>query len=170
MCHPYDAEACRHFDRIYPDFTVETRNVRLDLYTGGFEPHGQYDRTYSYWSIILTPYNLPSGMCMSFEYMFLTMVISGPFNPKCLIDVYLEPLIEELQILWYVYVLTHDNVKNETFTMRVALMWTVNDLPAYGMASGWSSAGVMGCLVCMKDTRAFYLQNGRKVCYIDCHR
>ncbi|KAL0356090.1 UNVERIFIED_CONTAM: hypothetical protein Sradi_4055900 [Sesamum radiatum] len=54
--------------------------------------------------------------------------------------------------------------------MRAVLMWTVNDLPAYGMASGWSTAGVVGCLVCMDDTRAFHLQHGRKTCYFDCHR
>ncbi|KAL0451438.1 UNVERIFIED_CONTAM: hypothetical protein Slati_1121900 [Sesamum latifolium] len=75
-------------------------------------------------------------MCMSSEYMFLMMVILGLSNPKRIIDVYLELLIEELQNLWYVGVLMHDNVKDETFTMRVALMWTVNDLPAYGMTSG----------------------------------
>ncbi|KAL0411861.1 UNVERIFIED_CONTAM: hypothetical protein Slati_3775800 [Sesamum latifolium] len=37
------------------------------------------------------------------------------------------------------------------------------------MDSGWSSAGIMGCPVCMKDTRAFYLHNGRKACYFNCH-
>ncbi|KAL0438924.1 UNVERIFIED_CONTAM: hypothetical protein Slati_2375400 [Sesamum latifolium] len=107
---------------------------------------------------------------MSYEYISLTMVISGHSNPKRLIDVYLEPLIEELQNLWHVGVLTRDSAKNETFTMRAALIWTVNDLPAYGMASGWSTAGVMGCPVCMKDTHTFYLQNGRKTCYFDCYR
>ncbi|KAL0296128.1 UNVERIFIED_CONTAM: hypothetical protein Sradi_6664900 [Sesamum radiatum] len=81
---------------------------------------------------------------MSYEYMFLTIVIPGPSNLKCLIDVYLELLIEELQNFWHVGVLTLDNAKNETFTMRDALMWTVNDLPAYEMVSGWSTAGVMG--------------------------
>ncbi|KAL0448087.1 UNVERIFIED_CONTAM: hypothetical protein Slati_1936600 [Sesamum latifolium] len=54
--------------------------------------------------------------------------------------------------------------------MRATLMWTVNDLLAYGMASGWSTARVMGCSVCMDDTRVFHLQHGRKVCYFDCHR
>ncbi|KAL0290178.1 UNVERIFIED_CONTAM: hypothetical protein Sradi_7055500 [Sesamum radiatum] len=73
--------------------------------------------------------------------MFLTMVISGPSNPKRLIDVYLEPLIDELLQLWHVGVRTHDHTTNRAFMMRAALMWTVNDLPAYGMASGWSTAG-----------------------------
>ncbi|KAL2244038.1 UNVERIFIED_CONTAM: hypothetical protein Sindi_0521800 [Sesamum indicum] len=98
------------------------------------------------------------------------MVMLGPSNPKCLINVYLEPLIEELLNLWHVGVLTCDSAKNKTFTMRVVLMWTVNDLPAYGMTFGWSFAGVMGCPVCMKNTRAFDLQNDRNAYYFDCHR
>ncbi|KAK4410252.1 hypothetical protein Sango_0098200 [Sesamum angolense] len=83
-------------------------------------------------------------MCMSFDYIIPTKVIPSPSNPKRLIDVYLEALIEELQNLWHVDVLTHDNVKNETFTMHAALMWTVNDLPPYGMASGWSTLVLYG--------------------------
>ncbi|KAL2237823.1 UNVERIFIED_CONTAM: hypothetical protein Sindi_0974000 [Sesamum indicum] len=83
-------------------------------------------------------------MCISSEYMFLRMVIPDLSNPKCLIGVYLESLIEELQNLWHVGVLTRDSVKNETSTRRAALMWTVNDLPAYVMAFGWSSASVVG--------------------------
>ncbi|KAL0289029.1 UNVERIFIED_CONTAM: hypothetical protein Scaly_2713800 [Sesamum calycinum] len=102
MCHPYDAEAWRHFDQSYPDFAMESRNVRLALCTDGFAPHGQYERTYSCWPIIFTPYNLPSEMCMKPEYMFLTMVIPRPSNPKHRIDVYLEPLIEELLQLWHI--------------------------------------------------------------------
>ncbi|KAL0439471.1 UNVERIFIED_CONTAM: hypothetical protein Slati_2430100 [Sesamum latifolium] len=68
------------------------------------------------------------------------------------------------------WVLTRDSARYETFAMRAALMWTVNDLPAYGMASGWSSAGVTVCPICMEGTRTFYLQNDRKACYFDCHR
>ncbi|KAK4383012.1 hypothetical protein Sango_2817600 [Sesamum angolense] len=86
-------------------------------------------------------------MCMSYEYMFPMMVITGPSNSKCLIDTYLEPLIEELQILWHIGVLMRDSAKDETFTMRTALMWIVNVLPTYGMASGWSTAGVVRCPV-----------------------
>ncbi|KAL0289764.1 UNVERIFIED_CONTAM: hypothetical protein Scaly_2927200 [Sesamum calycinum] len=87
---------------------------------------------------------------MSPEYMFLTMVIPSHLNPKHLIDVYLELLIEELQNLWHVGVLTRDSAKDDTFTMRATLMWTVDDLPAYGIAFGWSFGSVMGCPVYMK--------------------
>ncbi|KAL0316933.1 UNVERIFIED_CONTAM: hypothetical protein Scaly_2869300 [Sesamum calycinum] len=108
MCHPSDAKAWKYFDWMYPNFTEESCNVRLGLCTDSFAPH-DYGRTYSCWLVIITPYDLPPGMCMSFEYMILTIVIPDPSNPKRLIDVYLEPLIEELLQLWHVGVRTYDH-------------------------------------------------------------
>ncbi|KAL0295840.1 UNVERIFIED_CONTAM: hypothetical protein Scaly_3085900 [Sesamum calycinum] len=84
----------KYFDRMYSNLVEELRNVRLGLCTYNFATHSQYGRTYSCWSVSITPYNLPPGMCMSSEYMFLTMVIPGFSNPKRLIYVYLEPLIK----------------------------------------------------------------------------
>ncbi|KAL2251283.1 UNVERIFIED_CONTAM: hypothetical protein Sindi_2250600 [Sesamum indicum] len=85
------------------------------------------------------------------------MVIPGPSNPKRLIDVYLELLIKELLQLWHVGVWTYDNVADNVFIMWAASMWTVNDLPAYVVVSGWSNAGVMDFPIYMNDTRAFHL-------------
>ncbi|KAL0350152.1 UNVERIFIED_CONTAM: hypothetical protein Sradi_4164400 [Sesamum radiatum] len=126
----------------------------------------QYGCTYSCWPVIITPYNLQPGMCMSFQYMFLTMVIPGPSNPKRLIDVYLELLIEELLQLWHVGVRMYNHAMNKAFIMQATLMRTVNDLPACGVASRWSTTGNIGCPVCMDDIRAFHLQHGRKACYL----
>ncbi|KAK4402397.1 hypothetical protein Sango_0980400 [Sesamum angolense] len=109
-------------------------------------------------------------MCMSSEYMFLTMVMPDTSNPKRLIDVYLEPLIQVLLQLWHVGVRTYDHATDRAFIMRAALMLIVNNLPAYSMTSGWSTVGVMGCPICMDDTRAFHLKYGRKACYFDCYR
>ncbi|XP_056163103.1 uncharacterized protein LOC130136788 [Syzygium oleosum] len=100
MCHPSDAEAWKHFDRTYPEFAIEPRNIRLGLCADGFAPFGKSGKSYSCWPVILTPYNLPPGMCMKTPYMFLTLIVTGPQNPKKLIDVYMQPLIEELQRLW----------------------------------------------------------------------
>ncbi|KAK4409349.1 hypothetical protein Sango_0007900 [Sesamum angolense] len=122
MCHPSDAEAWKHFDRMYLDFAEELRNVQLGLCTDDFTPQGQYNRTYSCWPVIITPCNLPPSMCMSFEYIFLTMVIPSHSNLKCLIDVYLELLIEELLQLWHVGVRTYDHDTDRAFMMRAALM------------------------------------------------
>ncbi|KAL0451593.1 UNVERIFIED_CONTAM: hypothetical protein Slati_1137400 [Sesamum latifolium] len=64
----------------------------------------------------------------------------------------------------------YDNAMDQAFIMRAVLMWTVNDLPAYGLASEWSTAGIMGCPTCMDGTWVFHLQHGRKAWYFDCHR
>lgn len=146
--------------------------MRLGLCSDGFSPfnHGGSGKNYSCWPVILTPYNLPPNMCMKQEYMFLTIIIPGPSNPKSKIDVYLQPLIDDLRLLWDDGVQTWDVSREQNFCMRAALCWTINDFPAYGMLSGWSTAGKLGCPICMDDSKAFYLQNGRKVCYFDSHR
>ncbi|KAL0416607.1 UNVERIFIED_CONTAM: hypothetical protein Slati_3492600 [Sesamum latifolium] len=93
----------------------------------------------------------PPGMCMSSEYMFLTMVIFGSSNLKRLIDVYLKPLIEELLQLWHVGVRTYDHATDNEFIMWAVLMWTVDDLPPMG----WHLDGVPSGLWDVRNKKAF---------------
>jgi len=60
------------------------------------------------WPVILIPYDLPPWLCMKKENFILSLLISGPKGPGNDIDVYLQPLIEELIELWEVGVLTYD--------------------------------------------------------------
>ncbi|CAM9000576.1 unnamed protein product [Rhodiola kirilowii] len=169
MVHPSDGESWKHFNRCYPDFAAETRNVRLGLCSDGFSPF-RSGQSYSCWPVMVTPYNLPPWMCMKTRFMWLTILIPGPTNPKKRIDMYLRPLIDDLIVLWNVGVDTFDASRRQNFNLRAALMWTISDFPAYGMLSGWSTQGKLGCPYCMEDTKTFYLQHGRKICYFDCHR
>ncbi|GKV48031.1 hypothetical protein SLEP1_g54870 [Rubroshorea leprosula] len=70
----------------------------------------------------------------------------------------------------YSWVETFDSFRKQNFTMRAMLMWTITDFLSYGMVSGWSTHGRQSCPYCMEMTRAFYLQNGRKISFFDCHR
>ena len=106
--HPSDGLAWKHFDQKYPNFAAEPRNIRLGLCADGFTPFFISGRSYSVWPIVVTPYNLPPDMCMTTPYMFLSCIISSPTNPKNRIDVYLQPLIDELKMLWDVGVDTFD--------------------------------------------------------------
>ncbi|XP_070012997.1 uncharacterized protein [Nicotiana sylvestris] len=170
MCHPSDGEAWKHFDRTYPDYASEPRNVRLGLCVDGFTPFSVSATPYSCWPVFITPYNLPPEMCMTSPYIFLNCVIPGPRNPKGLIDVYLQPLIDELKQLWYDGVETYDISTKQNFNLRANLMWTINDFPAYGMLSGWMTAGKLACPYCMENSKAFTLKHGRKQSWFDCHR
>ncbi|XP_058739830.1 uncharacterized protein LOC131612031 [Vicia villosa] len=169
MRHPSDGEAWKHFDRVHPEFALEPRNVRLGLCSDGFTPYNFSGNAYSCWPVIVTPYNLPPEMCMTKPYMFLTCIIPGPSSPKAGIDVYLQPLIDDLKRLW-VGAWTYDVSRKQNFNMRAALMWTINDFPAYGMLSGWGTHGKMGCPHCMNHTKAFTLDFGGKSSWFDCHR
>jgi hypothetical protein len=57
------------------------------------------------------------------------------------IDVYLQPLIDELIELWVKGVESWDEDKKEKFALHALLLWTINDFPAYAMLSGWSTKG-----------------------------
>ncbi|XP_027933729.1 uncharacterized protein LOC114189213 [Vigna unguiculata] len=169
MTHPSDAEAWKQFNRTHPTFSQDSRNVRLGLCTDGFNPFSNTGTPYSCWPVFVTPYNLPPSMCMKKEYIFLTLVIPGPKSPGKSLDVYLRPLVDELKMLWDIGVNTFDTWKKQNFIMKAALLWTINDFPAYGMLSGWSTHRRLACPYCMENSKSFGLKYGRKPCWFDCH-
>jgi hypothetical protein len=136
MVHPSDSKAWKCFNSVRPYFSAESRNMRLGLCTDGFNLFRSFVAPYSCWPVILTVYNLPPGMCMRLEFMFLSTVIPGPNSPGRNIDVCLRPLIDELAQLWSSGALTYDISRKQNFLTRATLMWTINDFPAYGMLSG----------------------------------
>jgi len=169
--HPSDGKAWKHFDSVYPEFAAKPHNVRLGLCYDGFTPYIQASASpYSCWPVVVTPYNLPPQMCMTKSYMFLSCLILGPTNPTKKIDVYLQPLIDDLQKLWSEGVFTYDISSKENFVMRACLMWTINDFSAYVMLSAWGTKGKLACPYCMEDTKAFTLKHGGKSSWFDCHR
>lgn len=170
MHHPSDGEAWKHFHQVYPEFALEPRNVYLGLSTDGFKPTGMHSRDHSVWPVILTPYNLPPDMCMKKEYLFLSILVPGPKHPKKSLDIYLQPLIDELKELWTTGVQAYDVSKKQNFMMRAVLMWTISDFPAYAMLSGWMTHGRLACPYCLEDTQSFWLKHGRKHSWFDCHR
>ncbi|XP_026399960.1 uncharacterized protein LOC113295844 [Papaver somniferum] len=50
--------------------------------------------------------------------------------------------------------------------MRAALLWTINDFPAYANLLGWSTKGYLAFPCCHKDTSSVRLRNGRKNVYL----
>ncbi|CAL8150888.1 unnamed protein product [Prunus armeniaca] len=162
MRHPADGEAWKEFDRMFPEFAADPRNVRLGLATDGFNPYGVLNQHHSTWPIFVFPYNLPPWKCMKKEYMIMTVLITK--DPGRSIDVYLRPLVDELKDLWTNGVRTYDKSTGKMFTLRAAVMWTVNDFPAYAMVSGWSTKGYMACPVCKEDVTSGW--HAGKVCYL----
>ncbi|NAW06103.1 hypothetical protein FGF99_24590, partial [Salmonella sp. gx-f8] len=142
--HPADSLAWKLFDSKFPSFASDPRNVRLGLAVDGFNPFKIMSTSYSTWPVVLVPYNLPPWICMKQSSLILSMIIPGEKGPGNDIDIYLQPLIKELKQLWP-GVETYDALRKENFNLRAALMWTINDFPAYVNLSGWSTKGRYAC-------------------------
>lgn len=167
--HPADGQAWKDFDGLHPDFVFEPRNVRLGLTSDGFNPFRTMSISHSTWPVMMMVYNYPPWFCMKSEYTILSLLIPGPQSPGNNIDVYLKPLIEELKDLWELGVETYDASRNQTFSMRATLLWTISDYPGYAMLSGWSTKGKLACASCNYNTSSIYLKHSHKMCYMD-HR
>jgi hypothetical protein len=68
--------------------------------------------------------------------MFLSMTIPSSNSLSRNIDVCLQLLIDELKQLWSFRTLIYDVSRKQDFQMKLTLMWTINDFPAYEMVSG----------------------------------
>jgi len=82
------------------------------------------------------------------------------------IDVYINPLIEDLKLLWVYGVEVLDVVASETFMMHSMLFCTINDFSAYCNLSEYSVKGHKACLICEENTTSHQLKNGRKTIYL----
>ncbi|XP_060170527.1 uncharacterized protein LOC132601465 [Lycium barbarum] len=72
----------------------------------------------------------------------------------------------ELKELWEVVIVTFDISSRQNFKLHASLLWTINDFPAYGNLSGWSTKGKLACPCCNKDTSSIRLTNSKKQCFM----
>ncbi|XP_026437833.1 uncharacterized protein LOC113336056 [Papaver somniferum] len=146
--HPADSKIWQELDEKHKWFAKDSRNVRLGIASDGFIPSNDLNgKPHSIWPVIVVPNNLSPWRCMKEPFIFLTLLIPGPNTPENDIDVYLRLLIDELKELWEIGVQTFDADSKEVFQLHAALLWTINDFPAYGNLSGWSTHGVDGTYV-----------------------
>ncbi|KAK9073298.1 hypothetical protein SSX86_007622 [Deinandra increscens subsp. villosa] len=167
--HPADALAWKDFDKKFPEFASDPRNVRLALASDGFNPFRTMNVAHSIWPVFLIPYNLPPWLVMKQPNIILSLIIPGPKGPGNKIDVYMQPLIKELKELWEDGVNTFDASTKQYFQLKASIISTISDFPGYANLSGWSTKGELACPVCGFDTNSKWLTHGRKWCYM-CHR
>ena len=164
--HPADSPQWKKIDYMYPEFSEEPRNLRFALASDGINPHGVQRTTYSTWPVILMNYNLPPNLIMKRKFMMLSMLIGGPSQPGNDIDVYLAPLIEDLNHLWHTGENVFDAYSEENFTLRALLFGTINDFPAYGNLSGYKVKGYGACPICETGTHSIRLARCKKNVYM----
>lgn len=134
--------------------------------TDGMNPFSNQSTKYSTWPVLLVNYNMPPTLCMKAENVMLTMLIPEPTAPSNNVDVYLQPLIEDLHDLWSEGIEVYDSFSKETFNLRAMLMWTICDYPGLGTLASCKVKCKQACNVCGKDTPFRWLKFSRKHLYL----
>jgi hypothetical protein len=100
LCHSNDRIQWRNFDWKHKNFAMEVTNIRFRLSTDGMNPFGAIDNSHNTWPDTLCIYNLPSWLYMKRKFIMMPLLISEPVQVSNDIDVYLQPLIGDLLVLW----------------------------------------------------------------------
>ncbi|XP_013617360.1 PREDICTED: uncharacterized protein LOC106323850 [Brassica oleracea var. oleracea] len=166
MRHPVDSVTWGQINSKCLEFAAEARNLRLGISTDGMNPFSIQNTKYRTWPVLLVNYNMGPTQCMKSENIMLTMLIPGPTAPSNNIDVYLQPLIEDLKSLWTEGMAVYDSFKKESFNLRAMLMWSITDYPGLGTLAGCKVKGKQACNVCGKDTPHRWLKFSRKHVYM----
>ena len=166
MRHPVDSATWAQVNDQWPEFAADPRNLRLGLSTDGMNPFAMQNTKYSTWPVFLVNYNLPPTLCMKAENIMLSLLIPGPSAPSNSIDVYLQPLIDDLKDLWNEGLQVYDSLSKENFIVRAMLLWTISDYPGLGTLAGCKVKGKQTCNVCGKDTPFRWLKFSRKNVYM----
>ena len=92
------------------------------------------------------------------------MIISGPKQPGKDIDVFLEPVMEDMKVLW------EDGVKMmdasvKKFTLKAIILVTITNYPDLFALSG-QIKGKSGCVVCIDGNCYTYLNASKKSMYM----
>jgi hypothetical protein len=94
--HPADGTQWKIFDLQYKLFGSESRNIRFALSTDRMNPFGENRTVHSTCPVILAMYNLPKWLCHKRMYLILSILIQGLKQAGIDIDVFLEPLMEDM--------------------------------------------------------------------------
>jgi hypothetical protein len=88
----------------------------------------------------------------------MALLIPGPSAPGKDFDVFQEPLVEDLLVLWK-GVRTYDADSGQMFNLRAAVLWCIHDYLALSTLSGRTTRGYFACIHCDKNSLSYALRN-----------
>jgi hypothetical protein len=59
LSHPANGESWKHFNKSWPKFAEDARNLRFGLATDGFNPFGNMTNSYSLQPVFVVSYSMP---------------------------------------------------------------------------------------------------------------
>ncbi len=124
--------------------------------------------------MVFLNYNLPLRLTTKKHFVMLSLII--PSEELVMgenMDTFLEPLLEELQLLWHNGVEVRD-VANYNgsfhFMLKAILMWCIQDFLAYGIMASCVTKGYHACPICGPTTLSRRSSALSKHLYCNQHR
>ena len=149
LCDIYDGKVWEEFQ--YVDgipFLAASHNWALMLNIDWFRP---YKHTpYSVGAVYMVITNLPQSERFKKENLILVGIVPGPSEPPLHMNSYLQPLVDELNLLW------HDGIQvtspdfPQPLTIKSALICAACDIPAWKVLGFCGHASKLGCSKCTK--------------------
>ena len=102
MTHVSYSKQWEYIDNVFKEiFAEEDRNAHLAICTDGMNPTSNKRSIHSLWPVLLLNYNIAPWLTTKKYFIMLAILIPGPKSiTRDHIDVYLNPLIDELVLLW----------------------------------------------------------------------
>ena len=103
----------------------------------GVNPYSLQNTNYV-WPIVVINNNISTWLSVKNEYLMLALIVPSRIQMKNM-DVYLQPLIDELKELWeviYVYDVSRPIATKISFRMYGICSYTTCDYPGLGVFSG----------------------------------
>ncbi|MCO5569333.1 hypothetical protein L7F22_023045 [Adiantum nelumboides] len=134
---PADSPAWKHIETQWSEFGLEPRHLRLGLASDGVNPFDTKSTSWSTRLVVIVNNNIPPWGTTKKGNVLLSLLVPGNYKVAN-IDVYLEPLIEELEELWRGISVVDVPLPSRRREVRVKgiLMWTMHDYPELGEISG----------------------------------
>jgi len=118
-------------------FKDEPHSIKFGLAIRGVCPFSFPSSNYSVWPVRLIVYNISLWMSLRNEHLMLTLIVPGKHQVK-IMNVYLAPFIDEIQLLWKgirLYDISRPP-PNRSFMLYGVLCQTIHDFPTLGVCSG----------------------------------
>ena len=129
----------KHIEDTWPEkFKNEVRSLRLSIAMDGVNPYSLHNTNYYVWPVLVINNNIPPCLSLKNENLMLALIVPGRRQVKNM-DVYLQPLVDELKELWdgiNVYDVSRPIATERSFTLYGICAYTIHDYPSLGICSG----------------------------------
>jgi hypothetical protein len=104
----------------------------------GVNPYSLQNNNYFVWHVVVINKNIPPWLSVKNEHLMLALIVHGRRQVKNM-DVYLQPLVDELKELWegiHVYDVLIPITIERSFTLYGICAYTTHDYLGFGVFSG----------------------------------